>query len=177
MTIDFTKVGQMAKVTLTGSDQVTNRICHRSITEIDFNRKDNNIIGIEVDRMGGFDVPINDLTFEGNPITIDQLDAAIEALFPNAGGSASPTLTEEITLTGDGSFTMNNKKKLLSIAAKNNSSELMNLQFTATDMEQVDLEVPVDGNADVLINKTFWALTTVNVLGVTGSITLLISRI
>ena len=105
------------------------------------------------------------------------MDAAIEALFPNAGGSASPTLTEEITLTGDGSFTMNNKKKLLSIAAKNNSSELMNLQFTATDMEQVDLEVPVDGNADVLINKTFWALTTVNVLGVTGSITLLISRI
>lgn len=177
MNIDLTKTGQMVKVTLTGSDQVTNRVCYRSITEIDFNPKENNILEIDIVRMGGFQLPLSDVTFEGAVITPGQLDAAIEALFPNAGGSASPTLTEELTLTVDGSFSMSNKKKLLSIAVKNNSGSDINLQFTATDMEQIDLAIPADENADVLVNKTFWALTTVNVLGVTGSITLIITRI
>jgi hypothetical protein len=85
---------------------------------------------------------------------------------------------QDLVLITNGSFTMALKKKLCSVAFKNNSGASMDIVVGTTPggNELFEFTIAAGDEHDEDFGKTFWADTTVYVYGVTGSLNLLIDR-
>lgn len=177
-TINFVKVGRLVKIVIAGSDIIPDVTIYRETGETDFTRKPPTCIDVIIKDIGAIYIPLSQITFEGLPVdNYNELDDALALLFPEAGGSASTTLIEELILSIDGSFNMDEKKKLVSIAVNNESLTDMNLIFDSIQFtDSIEIELLASKNVDTFINKTFWTSGTVTITGITDTITLLIER-
>lgn len=80
----------------------------------------------------------------------------------------------KMNVSADTNFIVPIDHKLNGIGIRNNTVSLMNI--TITDTEGTLIAVPLDpnGKADLDFGKNYFAQDTVNITGITGSVTLLI---
>ncbi len=109
------------------------------------------------------------LRWKDEKIGASDLTTELLAIINSMVGVGRP---QKLSLAANGSFVMLAEYKLNGIAAKNASSTDVTLVFSYTGFGGVgnwqEIVLPAHSTADLVIDQTFWAETTINVTGITG---------